>query len=75
MGAVALYKSFVLIVPMAGALLLALCWLQPHAWRRWFVATTVSVCVGVACFGLWLVLDHFFNPDKQLFGVAPKKNR
>lgn len=22
---------------------------------------------------LWLVLDHFFNPEKQLFGVPPKK--
>ncbi len=24
---------------------------------------------------LWLVLDHLFNPDKQLFGVPPKINR
>ena len=22
---------------------------------------------------LWLVLDHFFNPEKQLFSVPPKK--
>jgi uncharacterized protein (DUF983 family) len=22
---------------------------------------------------LWLVLDHFFSPDKQLFSVPPKK--
>jgi uncharacterized protein (DUF983 family) len=24
---------------------------------------------------LWLVLDHYFNPEKQLFGVPPKKPR
>lgn len=23
---------------------------------------------------LWLAFDHFINPDKQLFGLAPKKN-
>ena len=57
MGAVALYKSFVLIVPMAGALFLGLCWLHPHAWRRWFGATAASVGVGLACFALWFVLD------------------
>jgi len=22
---------------------------------------------------LWLVLDHFFNPEKHLFSVPPKK--
>lgn len=24
---------------------------------------------------LWLVLDHFFNPEKQLFTVPPKQQR
>ena len=61
MGMVALYKSFVLIVPVAGALFLSLCWLYPQAWRRWFGGTSFSVAVGLACFGLWFVLD----PDPQ----------
>ena len=60
-GMVALYKSFVLIAPLAATLWLALCAWQPRAWRRWFVGTTLSTLVGMALFALWFVLD----PDPQ----------
>jgi putative flippase GtrA len=60
-GAVALYKSFVLMVPVAGTLLLALCWQYPAQWRRWIALSGASVVFGLACFGLWFALD----PDPQ----------
>lgn len=60
-GLVALYKSFVLIAPLAATLFLVLCLWHPQAWRRWFVGTAVSTLVGVALFALWFVLD----PDPQ----------
>ena len=61
MGAVALYKSFVLIVPMAGALFLALSSWQPSHMQRWWWAISACVLFGLACFGLWFALD----PDPQ----------
>jgi putative flippase GtrA len=56
-GVVALYKSFVLIAPLAGTLFVSLCWLNPTAWRRWFVSVALSTAFALGLFALWFVVD------------------
>lgn len=56
-GMVALYKSFVLVVPLAATLFLSLCWFNPKAWRRWFTCVTFSAVFAFGMFALWFVID------------------
>jgi len=56
-GMVALYKSFVLIAPLAATLFLSLCWLNHTAWRAWFVRVTLSTLFALGLFALWFVVD------------------
>ena len=56
-GTVALYKSFVLIVPLASTLFISLCWLNHTAWRAWFVRVFLSTAFAISLFALWFVVD------------------
>lgn len=56
-GMVALYKSFVLIAPLAATLFLSLCWLNHTAWRAWLMRVALSTAFAVGMFALWFVVD------------------
>jgi putative flippase GtrA len=56
-GMVALYKSFVLIAPLAATLFISLCWLNPKAWRTWGVRVALSTVFALGVFAVWFVLD------------------
>jgi putative flippase GtrA len=56
-GMVALYKSFVLIAPLAATLFLSLCWLNHRAWWAWFVRVALSTAFALGLFALWFVVD------------------
>ncbi|PUE31155.1 hypothetical protein B9Z35_09010 [Limnohabitans sp. Jir61] len=56
-GMVALYKSFVLIAPLAATLFVSLCWFNHAAWRTWFVRVTLSTLFALGLFALWFVVD------------------
>ena len=56
-GMVALYKSFVLIAPLAATLFVSLCWFNHAAWRRWFVSVALSTVFALGLFALWFVVD------------------
>lgn len=56
-GMVALYKSFVLIAPLAATLFVSLCWLNHTAWRAWFLRVALSTAFALGLFALWFVVD------------------
>jgi putative flippase GtrA len=56
-GMVALYKSFVLIAPLAATLFISLCWLNHTAWRTWFVRVALSTVFALGMFALWFMVD------------------
>ena len=56
-GMVALYKSFVLVAPLAATLFISLCWFNHTAWRSWILRVALSTIFALSLFGLWFVVD------------------